>query len=516
MRRRIRIVALGIMLAIGSTLLARLVLLYASWQIALQGEMEVLTQTAGHLLRRASRSVEASEAALREIDVAGFTPCSSEHIARMRLLTMNVRTIEEIGYFDAQGLLRCTSWWPTDRRIARTPVDFERADGIGVKVTARPRVSGGNSMMELRWGHHNALFDPERLVDLIVGRRDLSLVVANEQGRVIQASKEAAPALLSGIPQRPERGIDGDLMYAVARGDGWIALVGASRAAAVERLRAQQALLLPVGAALAIGMSWLAVWLSRRQLSELAQLRRAVQARAFVVEYQPLIDLASRCCVGAEALVRWRRSDGSLTRPDLFIPLAEEHGLIQAITDQVMAAVVAELGELLRSDPNVHIAINLGADDIRSGRFLPVLDRLLQDSGIAPQQVWLEATERGFVDVSSASSVIEQARRRGHKVAIDDFGTGFSSLQYLQGLPLDALKIDKSFVDVLGRETVTSSVVPHIISMAKTLGLAIIAEGVETQAQLDYLRAQGVDGGQGWLFAKAMPAPQFIAYLRRG
>lgn len=139
----------------------------------------------------------------------------------------------------------------------------------------------------------------------------------------------------------------------------------------------------------------------------------------------------------------------------------------------------------------------------------------MQHTGIRPQQIWLEATERGFVDINSARSTLIRARELGHAVAIDDFGTGYSSLSYLEGLPLDALKIDKSFIDTISTNSATSSVTPHIIDMAKTLKLKIVAEGVETQAQADYLAARDVDYGQGWLFAKPMPASEFIAYCRQ-
>ena len=164
------------------------------------------------------------------------------------------------------------------------------------------------------------------------------------------------------------------------------------------------------------------------------------------------------------------------------------------------------------ADRSLHVAINLCASDIETGRVLDVLERALAGSGIEAQQIWLEATERGFINVDAARATLEKARARGHAVAIDDFGTGYSSLASLQSLPLDALKIDKAFVDTIATDAATSSVTPHIIAMARGLKLQIVAEGIETQAQADYLAAQQVEFGQGWLFAKALPAPEFLTF----
>ncbi|MBB3571730.1 sensor c-di-GMP phosphodiesterase-like protein [Rhizobium sp. BK491] len=185
------------------------------------------------------------------------------------------------------------------------------------------------------------------------------------------------------------------------------------------------------------------------------------------------------------------------------------------ITDQVIEAVVLDLNKLLVTDRSLHIAINLSAEDIKTGRFLAVMTAALEHTGIHPQQIWLEATERGLMDIELARATIDRARQLGYAVAIDDFGTGYSSLQYLEGLPMDALKIDTSFVETIGQETATSSVTPHIIDMAKTLKLRIVAEGIETEAQAEYLRARNVEFGQGWLFSKALPAVDFVAFHRR-
>ncbi|MFD2499057.1 EAL domain-containing protein [Rhizorhabdus histidinilytica] len=250
------------------------------------------------------------------------------------------------------------------------------------------------------------------------------------------------------------------------------------------------------------------IWVSRQRLSPEKELAIAIRRREFVVHYQPIIDLSNGRCVAAEALLRWRRPDGRWIRPDLFIPLAEDTGLISPLTDLLIERVIEDQAELLRADRGLHISINISARDLESGRFLPVLSDAVARSGIEPSQIWIEATEQGFIRAEIAASAIKAARAAGHMVAIDDFGTGYSSLSLLQGLPLDALKIDKSFVEAIATDAATSVVTPHIIDMAHGLKLRIIAEGVETREQEAYLRAAGVPLAQGWLYSRALPAAE--------
>jgi sensor c-di-GMP phosphodiesterase-like protein len=232
----------------------------------------------------------------------------------------------------------------------------------------------------------------------------------------------------------------------------------------------------------------------------------------FFLEYQPIISLGQARCIGAEALVRWRRWDGEPMSPEMFIPAAEQAGLIQPLTDQVIDRVVGDLGTLLAARRDLHVAVNIAACDLLSERVAAVIARRLAGTGVEPSQIGLEATERGFVDAASARVVIDRLRVIGHAVAIDDFGTGYSSLSYLQSFRVDALKIDKSFVDAIGADAATSGVIDHIIAMAKQLRLQIVAEGVENARQADYLRARGVDVGQGYYFSRPLSPEDFKTF----
>ena len=230
--------------------------------------------------------------------------------------------------------------------------------------------------------------------------------------------------------------------------------------------------------------------------------------------YQPVVELATGRWVGLEALVRWRRPDGTLVAPDVFIPVAERSGLITSLTRWVVGQVLRDARVLLVAHPHWHISVNLSAEDVRDPTFVPYLQEQLHAHGVAAQHLVGEVTERVCMDATLARERLQALRRLGLPIAIDDFGTGYSSLAYLTQLPLDLLKIDKAFVAPIGTEAATSQVIEHIISMAQSLGLRMVAEGVETAEQAQWLQARGVQLAQGWLFAKPMTIAQVEQQLR--
>jgi sensor c-di-GMP phosphodiesterase-like protein len=274
--------------------------------------------------------------------------------------------------------------------------------------------------------------------------------------------------------------------------------------------------LLPVSLLLAIFIGWLVLLSARQRQSLGGELQGALRRGELQVLYQPIFDLRSRQCVGAEALLRWRRPDGTLTSPDLFIPMAENTGQIREITDFVLQRLLEQLGKLLRANPQLYISVNLAACDVMVPRVGQVMARLLALHRVAARQIAFEVTERGLIDVVVARDNLQALRDLGHQVLIDDFGTGYCSLAYLQTLPVDYLKIDKAFIDALGHDAASSGVAPHIIRMAHALELKVIAEGIEYEAQALLLSSEGVNYGQGWLFAHALSAVQFIELITRG
>lgn len=469
-----------------------------------------LAERSQSALARAAFTYDDAVAALKEVEASHWTNCSPAHIEAMRLATFNHHSISEIGFVD-KGLLACTSWGVVDHVIRHTPYTFARRDGVGIHLGIKPSVVPGNMTIAINYGSHNALVEPSRLLDQMMDN-DVAIAVANEDGHVMTTFQTPPDDVVRYALEHPGPGTLGRYAYASARKDGWIAVAMKDRRFAAEESQHQMIALFPLGLLVAAAMMTGMVLLMRRRLSPLAELEIAVRKREFIPHYQPIIHLVTGRCVGAEALVRWRRPDGNLVMPNFFLPLAEQSRLIEPITDQLMERVLDDMEEVLRSDPALHITINLSMNDVETGRPLPLLARLLEKRGLPAGCIWLEATERGFIHVDTARRTLETARSQGHVVAIDDFGTGYSSLSLLHSLPLDVLKIDKTFVDAIAKESATSTVIDHIIDIASGMKLGMIAEGIETAEQVEYLLSRGVEYGQGYLYAKPMPKDEFLAF----
>lgn len=272
-------------------------------------------------------------------------------------------------------------------------------------------------------------------------------------------------------------------------------------------------ILIPLAMLVGVSLGGIFIYMQRTRYSTKSAILKGLAKNEFYLEYQPIINLENKRCVGAEALIRWRTPDNTFISPDTFIPAAEASGVICQITQRVFELVAKDMHTALNMHKHFHVGINISSHDIRSGELLPMIENLKKSTGAQGSQVLIEVTERGFLDDEAALTTIKNIRECGVMVAIDDFGTGYSSLSYLTKFQLDYLKIDKTFVDSVGTDAVTSHVAFHIIEMAKTLQLGMVAEGVETEQQAKILQERGVKYVQGWLFSKSLKRKDFYAYL---
>jgi diguanylate cyclase (GGDEF)-like protein/PAS domain S-box-containing protein len=244
-----------------------------------------------------------------------------------------------------------------------------------------------------------------------------------------------------------------------------------------------------------------------------ADLRHAVERGELVLHYQPVVDLRSGRIVGAEALVRWQHPERGLLAPDAFLPLAEDSGLIVPVSRWVIAEACRQAAGWVRADRGFRISVNVSAR-LLTPAFGELVQRTLAEAALAPSSLVIEVTETSLVqDAERAVSVLAELRRGGVRISVDDFGTGYSSLAYLKRLPVDCLKVDRSFVRELGPAAEDSAIVAAVVALARTVGLEVVAEGVETAEQLACLRALSCQGAQGYLFSRPLPAPAFADLL---
>jgi EAL domain-containing protein (putative c-di-GMP-specific phosphodiesterase class I) len=250
------------------------------------------------------------------------------------------------------------------------------------------------------------------------------------------------------------------------------------------------------------------------------RLRKAVESRDFKLFYQPLVSLTDGKMVGAEALIRWRDAELGDISPAEFVPIAEESGLIVGLGDWVIREACRHRQEwrLLGLDVPP-VSINMAGVQLRQLGCVEGLLDVLNEYGVAASEVEVEVTETGLLDTSAVSREnLVRMRNAGVRIALDDFGVGFSSLAHLRDLPIHRLKIDRSFTVECMRDARTLTIVKAVIEMARSLGISVTAEGIETQAQQTWMQHLGCDSAQGYLFARPMASDDFVKLFidRRG
>ncbi|MBG57245.1 MAG: cyclic diguanylate phosphodiesterase [Porticoccus sp.] len=486
------------------------------WRESVGTEEQRLQQLSQRLGEETEQAIIDARNLLETLNERATDPCNTTHLAMMQEVAIARPYIRAIGYWRAAERL-CGAGFI--QGISFTPPKASRIYNSGVIAwwPSETTEVGGVQLFLMRFGHHDVVIDPRLLlnVDLLEGQmaglwvERLPMITTPpnaifppleslKQGMTVNQSTGQMISRFSLGTLLPI-----DIVAIQPMSEFWKRYLPTLITAGISAL-----LLIPL---------WVfaVVRYSRQHLSLAAELRDAITRNKLRVNYQPIVDMSNGRCLGAESLARWTRDNGEVVGPDIFIPIAEEAGLATDLARAMLQGILRELGDLLKQCPDLSINLNLSAQDFQSDRLFVHLETELKTAGLATSAIKLEITERALVDSDSARQRIRTLRRQGHLVAIDDFGTGYSSLSYLESFELDALKIDKSFVDAIENQAVTSSVIVHVIEMAKSLNLDIIAEGVECDHQADWLLSQGVRLGQGYLFSRPLTAHQFIDFHQK-
>jgi len=247
-----------------------------------------------------------------------------------------------------------------------------------------------------------------------------------------------------------------------------------------------------------------------------ASLREALEKEEFVVYFQPQVNGVTDKLIGMEALVRWQHSTMGIVSPDKFIPLAESTGLIVELDRYVMKTAMTQLSKWYKDGLNPGIlAMNLSVKQLKQKDFIQILESLIKETECKSEWIELEVTESQIMsNPEEAIKILQAISDIGIKLAVDDFGTGYSSLSYLKKLPIDKLKIDREFIKDLPDDEEDSAITKAVISLAKSLNLKVIAEGVETKEQRDFIVESGCEYIQGYFYSKPVPSSEFENILR--
>lgn len=476
--------------------------------------------------RRVVEILDKAESVLRENAGIVDGRCGDETLAALARIAYLNPTIREIGIVWDYRLV-CTSWGRPDPPIALNP-DDENLRGEGLNLYAIDEPVTGFAAQSLVMGYRiadgnkiNALIFPEtvyRLLDgFAISAVNVGLLLGEDRllaGRV-DANYREFPAStpvedyfpldgylhtereISGFPLKIVAHLPEDLKYKHLIPQFTLYLCGA------------------------LFVSLTVLWLSGRLFgyfrSMPVQLQSALAQKQLKLLYQPVVDMESSRCLGMEALLRWEHPRYGMLGPNLFVPMAEKTMVMGPVTEWVLDEAIRELEGLLARNRELFVAINLCAQNLVGEAFLEAAVERIRGSKIHPRQVHFELTERTlFSDDDSAKRMAARLRQEGFLLAIDDFGTGYSTLNALREIRVDLLKIERGFVEAAGTCAVSAQLVDSIVEMGNKLGLTIIAEGVETAEQVQYMVAKGVTMGQGYYFSKPVPAAALLELIGNG
>ncbi|MBY0085287.1 EAL domain-containing protein [Brevibacillus sp. M2.1A] len=245
------------------------------------------------------------------------------------------------------------------------------------------------------------------------------------------------------------------------------------------------------------------------------EMRKAIEQEQFQIYYQPKIDIATSEMTGMEALVRWVHPELGIIPPNRFIPIAEETGMILALGEWILKQACKQNKIWHDEGYTLKVSVNLSARQIYQKDLVEMIKDILQETKLSPNWLELEITESIFVKMEEATAVLQQIREIGIQISIDDFGTGYSSFSYIKSLPVDTIKIDASFIRDIHHNQESQAIVKAIVTIAQSLNMNVIAEGIELHDQVAALKENGCDHGQGYLFSKPLPTDDFDQFLRQ-
>jgi sensor c-di-GMP phosphodiesterase-like protein len=479
-----------------------------------------LNEYSGQLMQRAQDLGLEVDTVLAAANASLYAPCSDEDIALLRRLTFGARYLKDVGRLSGNSFACSATVSKLPTPIPLLPAEIHGPTGSIVYRSHPLSVPVGGHAMIVALDRADVVVSPDvfsefpqQPIEYAVGVVDPTK--SNQVHQVIFSKMTGERSIPSEALQSKKAVRLGDTLYR-AQCSSRYALCVMTLMPMQDVWTANRALLsgyIVTGGAAGILCAVALLLAGRRKRSQTHQLKLAILHDKLTVAYQPIVELGTHRIVGAEALARWTDEDGYSIRPETIIALAEADGFVSEVTRFVLNRALDELESILEHKPNFRLSINLAPSDLADPRLLLRLDERLQESLITPANLAFELSERATSDRDVAVAAIRRLRERGHFVFIDDFGTGYSNLAYLTELNVDGIKINRSFIATIGTESVTATIVPQILELAKTFGLAVVVQGIEREEQANYFAADAPHVfGQGWFFGLPVPA-RSLQYL---
>ncbi|MEX0957560.1 MAG: EAL domain-containing protein [Rhizobiaceae bacterium] len=474
-----------------------------------------LAEMNSRLLRSAELALDYAIITLGDADLAKLTQCTTDSVRSIRERIIRRGSIKEIEVRRPNGTLVCAGLGLRDELISQSGEQSEaypaRNDSIRLSMVSRE----GGGLLRVSWQQSSVL-----AIDAII---NLDTILFDVFPPALREDAEAVVRLAGGeviARYTPDNGSEADTGRRSAHFEdsSWRYPVSSSLMVAPPAIANWNA----SASLAALGLGGLlggiiGTFLTRqifRPADPVNTLRTAIQRREIHPHFQPIFSLKDTAIVGCEVLMRWIPPGGTVIPPDRFIPFAESSGLIVPMTETIVRDALSRIKPLLLERPDFKIAFNVTPAHFETDTFATVFRGLVAESGISPRQVVIELTERqSFEHAERAARIAAELRSLGFRIALDDMGAGHNGLSQVHELPIDIIKIDKKFVDLIGIDQAATTIVQMITNLAADLGKTTVAEGIETDAQLQKLRRCGVDQGQGYLVSPPLSGLDFLAYV---
>jgi sensor c-di-GMP phosphodiesterase-like protein len=465
------------------------------------------------ILAQAESTLDEAALAIQEVQSKQISSCTETDIRILGFLTFTHHSIYEIGLFNAKGILSCSNLGQEGKPLDKNK-EISGAGGHVTFAVSSSHVPGKNAILMNRTnadgGGIRVIVSPKALYDGFLqkdlrtyGYASIKLsngALVNEAGELKRervAEKGRDIVSLKRISTRYPLEVSVEILSKVLPGD----------------LFALRIFVYLGGAVFVLLVGMIISGLSKRDTNLRSEINKAIRNNEFIPYYQPIINSKTGAIAGCEVLLRWKKTNGKLISPKLFIPYAEMNGQIIEITRNLMISIRNDMAEFQKDNSGFFYSINLTAEHFDGKEILDDVQEIFSDSVISPLDLIFEITERHPLhDMDTASMIIDGLQSLGSKGAIDDAGTGHGGLAYIQHLGVDKIKIDKMFVEAIDNNSPGAPIVDALITMSRELNISVIAEGVETASQLDYLCRHGAEYLQGFIFARPMAKDGFIQF----